>query len=54
MAMETLEKLWSDWLQNKLENERAIGQLLQHLMILKGEVDRLKQRPPKESSEPKQ
>ncbi len=51
MAMENLEKLWSEWQQNKLENERAIGQLLQHLIVLKGEIERLKQRPAKGSSD---
>jgi hypothetical protein len=48
--MESLEKLWGEWLQDKLEHERAIGQMLQHLIVLKGEVERLKQRPAKDSS----
>jgi hypothetical protein len=37
-----LEKLWSEWLQEKLGNERAIGQMLQHLMILRSEIEQLR------------
>jgi hypothetical protein len=44
MAAEPLEELWSLWQQEKLERDRAIGQMLQHLLILKWEVERLKQR----------
>jgi hypothetical protein len=42
MSLDPLEKLWSEWLQEKLPQERAIGQMLQHLLILKSEIERLR------------
>jgi hypothetical protein len=54
MGLDPLEKLWSEWLQDKLENERAIGQMLQHLMILRSEVDRLKRQRGKETDQDKE
>jgi hypothetical protein len=42
MSLDPLEKLWSEWLQEKLGQKRAIGQMLQHLMILKSEIEQLR------------
>ena len=44
MAEEPLEELWGLWQQEKLGQERAIGQILQHLLLLKREIERLKKR----------
>jgi hypothetical protein len=43
MAIDPLEQLWGEWLQEKLGQERAIGQILQHLLVIKLEIERLKQ-----------
>jgi hypothetical protein len=42
MAVEPLEQLWSQWLQEKLTQERAVGQMLQHLLVQQSEIARLK------------
>jgi hypothetical protein len=42
MSLDPLEKLWSEWLQEKLGQERAIGQILQHLLILQSEIKQLR------------
>jgi hypothetical protein len=53
MATEPLEELWGQWQQQKLEQERAIGQMLQHLLIIKLEIERLKRRQSGHSSDKK-
>ena len=42
MSLDPLEKLWSEWLQEKLGQERAIGQMLQHLLIMQSEIKQLR------------
>ena len=53
MATEPLEELWSRWQQEKLPPEQAIGQILQHLLIIKMELERLKRPPSKGAGEKK-
>jgi hypothetical protein len=43
MANEPIEELWSQWQQEKLPPERAVGQLIQLLRALIKEVAALKQ-----------
>jgi hypothetical protein len=53
MATEPIEELWGQWQREELSPERAIGQLLQHLLLIKWELEQLKQRPSKGSTEKK-
>jgi hypothetical protein len=44
MATEPVEELWSLWQQEKLPPDKAIGQILQHLLIMVMEYVSLKRR----------
>ena len=44
MATESVEELWRLWQQEKLPPEKAIGQILQHLLIIVMEYVSLKRR----------
>lgn len=53
MGMYSLKELLSRWQKEQLSIEQAIGQMLQHLLILEKELKRLRRQLPNSAPPPK-